>query len=227
MSSENFILNAENILDRVAKILNTKSDRQTALRLDVKPQTFANWKSRDSLPWERLYRLAIEEGINFDWLVTGEGPIRSEDQESLFARVPKHKARLSGGGGSWAFSDAGEVDYHVAFRRDWLSRIAPVNRLVALEVEGDSMSPSIGNRDLVLVDTSKNRISEVLSGKIYAFSDDTVGGEALLKVKRLFLEPGSLLVRSDNVSEGHRDYSITDLSSVVIIGRVVWVGKEL
>ena len=66
------------------------------------------------------------------------------------------------------------------------------------------MSPTIVNRDLVLVDTSKNRITEVLSGKIYAFSDDIVGGEALLKVKRLFLEPGSLLVRSDIVSEGHR-----------------------
>lgn len=227
MPGENFVLNAESILDRVAEILNTKSDRQTALALDVKPQTFANWKSRDSLPWERLYRLAVDRGVNFHWLVTGEGQMGADDREGEFAQIPKHRARLSGGGGSWTFSDAGEVDFQVAFRRDWLSRIAPVNRLVALEVEGDSMSPTIGNRDLVLVDTSTNRMTDVLSGKIYAFSDDMVGGEALLKVKRLFLEPGSLIVRSDNTAEGHRDYSITDLASVVIIGRVVWVGKEL
>lgn len=227
MYGEDFVLNAESILDRAAKILNTKSDRQTALALDVKPQTFANWKSRDSLPWERLYRLSIDRGINFHWLITGEGPMSEDDGESEFAPIPKHRARLSGGGGSWAFADAGEVDYHVAFRRDWLSKVGPINRLVALEVEGDSMSPTIGNRDLVLVDTSKNRVSDVLSGKIYAFSDDIVGGEALLKVKRLFLEPGSILVRSDNTAEGHRDYTITDLSTITIIGRVVWVGKEL
>ncbi len=233
MSTQYEEFDAEAILRRVAeklyeaRLIPNPSDRQTALYLEVRPQTFANWKSRDSLPWDTLYRLARERNWDFDWLITGRGKSAPDTLEDVYAQIPKHRARLSGGPGAWSFDGAEQVECQLAFRRDWLSGVAPVRSLVALEVEGDSMSPTIEHKNLVLVDTSKNRISDVISGRIYAFSDDVVGGDPLLKVKRLFLEQGRMIVHSDSADAGHRDYTITDLASVAIIGRVVWVGKEL
>lgn len=89
--------------------------------------------------------------------------------------------------------------------------------------DGDSMSPSINDGDLVLVD--RLSASPIRSGKIYAINN---GDECRLK-RIMTLTAGGLRIVSDNpdkllyadeIISGH------DLDSLNIIGVVVWSGGD-
>lgn len=95
-----------------------------------------------------------------------------------------------------------------------LHGVAPEDALI-VKVSGDSMSPTLNNEDLVIV--NKN-FSSSLNG-IYVIKDDING----LRVKRLDKDKdGSLKVISDNKKYETQLYSADELKNeiIVVIGKV-------
>lgn len=143
-----------------------------------------------------------------------------------FAHVPLHQAALSAGAG--AENGHESVIEHLAFRRDWLTRIgvSPSNAVLA-RAQGDSMSPCIHNEDLLLIDRSKNDApvrprtpADRRPSPIYAILQD---GQA--RVKRIERpEQGLIMLLSDNPAYAPEVLSGPKIETLDIIGKVMWWG---
>ncbi len=137
-----------------------------------------------------------------------------------YARVPVLDVRVSAGPGAAAL-ESPAVLHHLAFRRDWLSRITPTpeEQLCVVDVDGDSMEPTLHHGDHVLADT---RQKEPKRDGIYViFYDDH------LMVKRLQYNP---IERRVSIISDNANYpTIPGLApeSVQVLGRVVWLGRKV
>jgi len=110
------------------------------------------------------------------------------------------------------------VDY-LAFKRDWISRVASdPNRLALIEAAGDSMMPTINSGDLLLLDLCINRIEQ---DAIYAISVD-----GMLYIKRIQKRlDGTVIVKSDNPNYEEQRFTADEAASLRIVGRVhLWPG---
>ncbi len=159
-------------------------------------------------------------GLNPLWLEQGKGFPRPEaaggDEDDAYQEVPKVRARLCAGGGS--FETEGLVEGYYSFRADWLNMRGNPANMVLMEVIGNSMEPEIKEGDMVLIDQSR---SDVLSGGIYA-----VGVEDTVMVKRVERLPGTLVLRSDNVDYSPIHLSGDELNNVRVIGKILWASRE-
>jgi hypothetical protein len=111
----------------------------------------------------------------------------------------------------------------IGFDSAWLRRLglaggAP-GRLSVIQVDGDSMSPTLSDGDEILVDRDDG--AGRLRDGIYVLRI-----EDALVVKRLAIGPGGRLsVRSDN--DAYPGWPDVEPGAVDVIGRVVWVGRRL
>lgn len=133
--------------------------------------------------------------------------------------VPLVEAKLSAGGGS--FETSGDSDRRYAFRMDFLRRKGNASAMVLMRVAGDSMEPKIEHNDVVLIDTSK---TELRLGCMYA-----VAVQDLVYLKMVNAEPGKLILTSANPTYAPLEIDARgDLKNGIrIIGKAVWVGREL
>lgn len=201
--------------------LSTQSDLSRALGVGRAAVSLA--KKKNSVPPRWVLDLAAMYEINPLWLETGRGEARQssmtdyrEEDGVYFEQVPKVRARLCAGGGS--FETGGQVEEYLSFRSDWIHARGNPRNMVVMEVVGNSMEPELKEGDDVLVDQAD---SNVLSGGIYA-----VGVEDTVMVKRVERLPGTLVLRSDNTDYSPIHLSGDELDTVRVIGRVLWVGRE-
>jgi len=74
MSSEIHGLKINEILYRVAKVINSDKNVDIANALDVAASRCSNWKSskRQTIPWIELFNFCRKNAVSFDWLLTGK-----------------------------------------------------------------------------------------------------------------------------------------------------------
>lgn len=134
--------------------------------------------------------------------------------------IPEYDVRLSAGGGK--LIEAENIKDYWVFSRRYLESELRLNiaSLAVVEVEGDSMYPTLWSGDRVLVDHGDRNPAKP---GVYAVwdSDATV-------VKRLEKIPASdppmVVLISDN--KNHNAYTVP-AELVTIIGRVVWYARRL
>jgi phage repressor protein C with HTH and peptisase S24 domain len=170
-----------------------------------------------------LVNLAKAAGVSVEWLATGRGaPAKAKTESygslepSEYVSTPRHVIRPPGSRSPLQSEQL--VDY-INFRADWLGRVfnADPRSLALVEVAGDSMSPTIDDGDLALVDL---RESHFRHDGVYVLR---TGND--LSIKRLQRQPdGSLVIRSDNPAYEPATVSAENLP---LIGRVIWIGGRL
>jgi phage repressor protein C with HTH and peptisase S24 domain len=152
------------------------------------------------------------------------GPGQSSDaprlgSSSLIA-VPRLNVDASAGPG--AFNDSEGEIAHIGFDEKWLRRVSrsKSSDLSVINVQGDSMTPTLSDGDDILVDAGDG--AERLRDGIYVLRRD----DALL-VKRIAPSPASrrIIIKSDN--DSYPSWPDCEIGDVEIIGRVVWVGRRL
>lgn len=208
-------------LEAAVQMFNTK--REAADTLGISTDQLARYtKGAVSPPLAVLMRLSAAKGISLDWLATGHGSMRHGDPVATIrpagpqARgVPIYDAALSLGQGRLN-GDApvvGYLDLPDAYVRDVLH--APPGKVIVAYCSGDSMAPTIKDRDLVLIDTAATTFSR---DDLYAFSFKDEG-----YIKRLQRAGDAIVVHSDNPA--YTDWSVTgsDLRELRVIGRVVGI----
>ncbi|BDQ37374.1 Cro/Cl family transcriptional regulator [Pseudodesulfovibrio nedwellii] len=213
----------EAFFKRLCSETEIRNQSQLARELNVGRAAVSLAKKKESIPARWILDLSARFGLNPLWLEKGKGYPRSEaavaaveEDGASYEEVPKVRARLCAGGGS--FETDGMVEGYYSFRSDWLkSRGNPAN-MVLMEVIGNSMEPEIKEGDMVLIDQAR---SDVLSGGIYA-----VGVEDTVMVKRVERLPGTLVLRSDNVDYSPIHLSGDELNNVRVIGQVLWASRE-
>mgnify|MGYP006279962051 FL=1 len=222
--------------------------RNAASIVGVSDDTIDKWKSGGTRPsFFGMKALAEAAGVSMDWLAgldSGDagdvegGPdivardangathaIEAKDSSGLsgqgdFVLLPRYEVRAAAGGGAVVHSEQ-VVDY-LAFKREWVANHLGRNQagLVLIEAFGSSMEPKIYHGDLLLVDTSIERIRDQA---VYALN---IWGELLVKyVSRL--PGGGVRVFSENPNYPSQDLSEGDAKQLVVVGQVVWVGGVL
>lgn len=133
-------------------------------------------------------------------------------------KVPKLAVAASAGFGS--FGDGEQLAGQVGFDEKWLRQMGVDPARVALIcVEGDSMQPTLNDGDDIMVD--EGATSTPLRDGVHVIRMDE-----MLMVKRLARGPaGRLSVLSDNPA--YPDWPDVAAKDVIVIGRVIWVGRKL
>lgn len=132
--------------------------------------------------------------------------------------VPRLELGASAGAG--AHTGVEQRSGQIGFERAWLRKLATSpDALSIIQVAGDSMVPTLGDGDDILVD--RGDAAERLRDGIYVIRMDDA-----LMVKRLAMRPAQRLsVLSDNPA--YPGWPDVDAGSVTIIGRVVWAGRKI
>ena len=191
------------------------SDQGEMLLEDSEPQR----NQADNTPSALASRTSTEtktahfEHYNED--TEGDIPATAED----FALVPVYDVQASAGPGSHVESEL--KTGHLAFRRDWLrGKGLKIKDLAIITAIGDSMEPTLSDGDIMLVDTS---VDKIINDAIYI-----VQADHHLIVKRIQQSlDGSLTIISDNQRYKEQIISPEQAKEVKIAGRVKWYGHEI
>ena len=136
--------------------------------------------------------------------------------------IPVVRSAAHASAGPGAFVDEGMTRPYFGFDERWLRGLTatPAARLSMVRVEGDSMAPTLGSGDDILVDHDDSGAR--LRDGIYVVRVD----QALL-VKRLTLHPlgRRVTVQSDNPA--YSDWPDCGVDEIHYVGRVVWAGRRI
>lgn len=69
---------ADHVIGRLKEALGISGDSALAAKIGVARSTLANWRRRNSVPYEKCVEVALKERLNLDWVLTGEGPPKKE-----------------------------------------------------------------------------------------------------------------------------------------------------
>lgn len=175
---------------------------------------------------EKLDQVARVLKVERDWLLSGMGAVEGEapmpeSPDDAVVSVPYVAVRPSMGGGVVVDDEPDHGRPHL-FHRAWIRhelRADPAN-LRVMEVEGDSMLPTLHDRDVVLVDMGRRLPSPP---GIFVLHD----GMGLV-AKRLehipHTDPPRVRIISDN--DRYAPYEAT-ADEVNIVGRVRWFAREM
>lgn len=215
MPSERF----DSFIKRLREATVITSQASLAKTLSISRAAITQAKKNDSIPIKWITELSRLFNVNPDWLEKGTGSkvLNQNIYHEIFLQVPKIKARLSAGGGS--FETEPEIKEFYSFRKDWLSKKGKARDMILMDIFGNSMEPELKEGDTVLIDQSQKA---VLAGAIYA-----VGFDDTIVVKRLEKRPKELVLLSENERYPMMRFRDEELDNVRIIGKVIWVCREM
>lgn len=148
--------------------------------------------------------------------LSGETPAQNSP---AIIRIPQHSFRAGMGGGG-VIGDESESD-HLALPRTYLEQMQLISAdLITIEVEGDSMSPTLESGDRIMINRQDRNPA---TGGVFAIHDS----DALVvkRVERIpATEPVRLKLISDNPNHGTYEVPADETN---ILGRVVWYARKL
>ena len=239
----------ESFACRLKEVANEfKSANALSKAAGVSQSGMQKWLNGVSEPGrDKLVALAKVAGVSVEWLATGRGPKAPpqdlptglhrpvifnspNDLSDDYILIPLFDQAAAAGDGALALElehdESGarpSSETRLAFLKAWLRGHKGLHpsKLFLLTVAGDSMEPTLSQGDVVLVDRSTKRVTN--DGLYIVRLDDS------LLVKRVQAMPGGILqVTSDNQAYAPFTLRLEDEGrDVAIIGRVVWVGKEM
>lgn len=201
------------------------------------------WMQRDSIPKAGAIAISQRYGVTPGWVLCGEG--EAHDAGELPPAPPctaHHDSALvdeidvragMGGGGIAAMECATTDEYGNTIQCDSVKAVwtmpkafmahtlgvSPSNAKI-IEVQGDSMEPTLRPGDRVMIDTSDKRPSPP---GIFAIWDGI--GVVVKRIEPILgNDDGALRVISDN---SHHSVYECPLCDAQIIGRVVWFSRRV
>jgi hypothetical protein len=203
-----------------ALIVERRSDRAALSRLLGRNAAYVHqylYRGSPKRLAERDRRL-LAEFFGVEEAVLGAPP-RDRPGDRL---VPVARLDLRAAAGDGAFAEGERPIAHIAFDPGWLRRVAHgrPEQLALIRVAGDSMAPTLGDGDDLLVD--RGDAAERLRDGIYVLRRD-----GALVVKRVVLsaDGATAMVRSDNPAWA--DLPPCPPSALDLVGRVAWTGRRL
>lgn len=199
--------------------------------------TLGRWKDGSSDPkLSNVKAFAAAAEVSLDWLVDGVSSDRydgvneskaiyildSEQQDDDYAYIPAYDIEVSAGNGSVCLGEA-TATKHLAFRRQWLTaRGLREQSLAALFTKGDSMTPTIPESAVVVINREH---TQALDGKVYVIRID----DRHFVKRTQWLIGGGLRLISDNKFYEPLDITKADMeaNNIEICGQVIHTSYDL
>lgn len=188
------------------------------------------WEAGEREPkLDNLYDLANLYGVHPWQLLSGEDLPSTDNIETQpdtiddeYAYIPAYDVEVSAGNGSVCLGEA-TATKHLAFRRQWLTaRGLREESLAALFTKGDSMTPTIPESAVVVI----NRDHTVpMDGKVYVIRID----DRHFVKRTQWLIGGGLRLISDNKLYDPLDITKADMAAnnIEICGKVIHTSYDL
>lgn len=235
----------EGRMDRLLTAANVQTPAEFAKILGIKQQSVSSAKARKQLPYAWVVEISERFAISADWILFGTGSMRRDEPQpggpppeaclspGDFVLLPLLKSRVAAGPeGEILYEEVG--DYY-PFKRWWIEKISGRSEerrkcLVLVKVRGDSMSPTINQGEIILVDIWETERLEIRTGQIYLINMPD-GSSA---IKRLAISEAKdgrvkLICMSDNVAAYQPfEFDLDPSRSLkhYVLGRVRWAGKQ-
>ncbi|ABR74754.1 hypothetical protein CBG46_09155 [Actinobacillus succinogenes] len=240
--------NEDNFPERIELVINklngpSEFSRQTGVTLS----TITRWRKGEADPSRtNLIKIAEAANVNLEWLATGKGSAdntatldertdgvgeitaynsrsvaRYEEFVNQFEFIPMHNDIVVSAGAGGYNEEEYDPNNVLAFRKDWLqSKGVKAKNCEVYFATGDSMYPTIQDKDLLLIDHSRNILQD---GKVFVINN---GGRLL--VKRVQLQFGSVKLISDNASL-YEPVIVpeAELDALIVLGEVMHIGHDL
>ncbi len=186
-------------------------DKDVAEALMIPETTFATMKKRNSIPFKEILEFCATKRLSINWLFFDQAIEMLEEETSRFFQVHYFAdVRASAGGGAFNFDEDYEV---LSIDKTIMQNIVPNfnNTLEAINVDGESMEPTLQDGSIVFIDRKQTNIN-----KDGIFIASTTAGLFIKRIRQR--ADGMIELISDN-----KTYSpeIITADEVEIVGRVV------
>ncbi|QOR61171.1 LexA family transcriptional regulator [Sulfurovum sp. ST-21] len=207
----------EDIIDRLIDILEKERGekvyvKDVAKALKMSSSQLSNFKSRKSIPYDKITEYCARNRININWVLFGQSvEMLNSEVESVYRVKLIEGVHSSAGGGAFNDEDV-EFSYLTIdpIYKDLLG-INNIDEIEAIRVIGDSMEDTLHEGAIILVNRKKTELS---NGGIFVIN--TPGG---VFVKRVAINPtGGVDLISDNKSYETQTIPFED---VTVVGRVI------
>ncbi|BCA60226.1 S24 family peptidase [Sphingomonas sp. HMP6] len=213
--------------DRVREMLDAcgLSQSKLARRVNVTQGAIAKIVSNNPGGSAHLHKIARALGTTSEYL-TGEtddpslGALPTVTSEAIAEQldlVPIAEIDQDYGMGGTFTGDHIELQVH-HFPRLWVESItsSPPTFLTIARGKGDSMDPTIRDRDMVIIDRSRRKLDE--ADAIWALTVGDIG-----MIKRLRLRGSMVIIQSDNDRVSDEEVPADEVN---LVGRVVFIGRR-
>lgn len=155
----------------------------------------------------------------------GSGQALPENYNLVTAVDPDHveirkvKLKLSAGVAGFTTELADDCGRPINFRRDWLNKkgYSP-EKLVAIDVKGDNMEPTMSDGDTVVINTA-----DVAPKHSETFAVNYEGEDI---VRRMSRDAGRWFLSSDNPDQLRHQRQECIADTCIIIGKVIFLQRE-
>lgn len=216
--------------ERMMKIAKLKFNDNLSLfarAVGVVQPSLARWVRGEADPTRtNLIKIAEAGGVSLDWLALGVGdmeekatPVVRQDlnliasnDEAFISIEDCRDVRISAGSGG--FNDDYQAFNTTKVEKAWLdARRLKADDCAMFLVSGDSMYPTLKDGEEIIVDRSKQELTE---GKIFVLNH----GGAMLVKKVQFTYDGVELI-SDNKDYRPLKLDINEANNLIVIGQLV------
>lgn len=200
-----------------------KSQPDMSVCVGISRNVWQTYELGKSTPGTQVYQALLAMGFSVNWLISGVGEMRIEDEGrnlSEYSFLPLYSCVGDMGPGREAGDD--EIVDWIAYKNEWLQMELKTSarNLALIIAEGDSMLPTISPGDTLVVDHSRRQLS--VDG-VYVLN---LFGNCLVKRIQVLMD-GSVKIISDNAAYASQVVRNGDLEGLHVAGRVVWHGKRL
>lgn len=199
--------NVDEQISELKKLTKTSKNTDLSKALGISPSTIQTWRTRGKIP-EDIFLKAQE--------VFKTGSLTPKG----YVELKFYDVEVSAGHG--ALVEKEEESNAMVFSEKFLRQDLGYNpnNIFLMPVRGDSMTPTLKNQSIVMV----NRVDGFSTDGIYVFRYD-----GRLMVKRLQFLPNGIKVVSDNSAYEPWALSKKDVQGAdfEIIGEVVWSGQRM
>ncbi len=226
---------------RLVRQLSRLSQERFAEELGTSRGAVGNWELGKGIKQENLDQIAEKYGVSLDWLARGHGrppgEIATGNPDPDYEPRPSSgimeidvRAGLGAGGSTEGYEvrhDGDHADpvkpeawhFPARFMREEVR--ATENQVIILETDGDSMEPTIGSGERIIVHTGMRQPSP---DGIFALRD--AFGNIIAKRLQVLRkgDPPRVLVISDNKAHSPEEVGLDEIH---IVGRVLWGLKRL
>ncbi|KIM06887.1 MAG: phage repressor protein [Sulfurovum sp. FS06-10] len=186
-------------------------DKDVANALAIPQTTFATMKKRNSIPFKEIMEFCAIKKLSINWLFFDQVvDMLAQETEKYFQIRYFSNVRASAGGGAFTFDEGYEL---LSIDKTIIHNIIPrgSKELEAINVDGESMEPTLQDGSIVFVDRSQTDINR---NGIY-IAQTTAG----LFIKRIRQRAdGMIELISDNQAYSPESISPDEIE---IVGRVV------
>lgn len=221
---------------RIKQLMNSLGIKQAvfAERIGVDPSNFSKHLNGKLPLSENLYnKIVVNLGVSKEWLMTGEGEMWSQAQASnqlSTITVPAGKISLNNSRGAYVYDldvTAGGMTRERMFADEQI--VGTINMPAVhpdcciVRVSGDSMSPVIGNGDLIAIREVHNP-NLIFWGQIYVVVLDDY---RMVKYIRRHSDPQQVILRSENEQYDDIEVARDDIRSLFLVENIIRIDSRI